>query len=268
LYQKVITKDTAFAPAYAGLAAAYGAISFQGFRDDHTDDLRQMRAVAEKAIGLDPLLGEAHQALGIVYARDGQWAQAEKSLRRAIEIEPGNSLAYADLTMTVLLPLGRTEEGVQQMRIAEKTDPLSSTVQDFLGSALLSTGRYDEAADHCVKAGEPRCLGRARLAQGRIDEAVQLFATGTGLQYLGYAYGRAGRREEAEKFAADAAPNAFTQALTFAGLGDKDRTLEALDRLASNGAVRVGRALNSPEFALLRGDPRVTALRRKVGLPQ
>jgi hypothetical protein len=68
--------------------------------------------------------------------------------------------------------------------------------------------------------------------------------------------------------AALAAPNAFTQALTFAGLGDKDRTLEALDRLASLGAVRVGRALNSPEFALLRGDPRVKALRKRVGLPE
>jgi tetratricopeptide (TPR) repeat protein len=228
-----------------------------------------MRAAAEKAFGLDPLLGEAHQALGMVYARDGQWAQAEKSLRRAIEIEPGNSLAYCDLTMNVLLPLGRIEEGVHQMRLAEKTDPLSSTVQQFLSGALLSTGRFEEAANHCVKSGETtRCLGRIRLAQGRVDEAVQILGTGTDLQYLGYAYGRAGRREEAEKFASDAAPNAFTQALTFAGLGDKDRTLEALDRLAANGAVRVGRALNSPEFALLRGDPRVTALRKKIGLPQ
>ena len=224
LYRQVIAKDSSFAPAYAGLAAAYGAISFQGFRDDHAEDLTQMRAAAEKAIELDPLLGEAHQALGMVYARDGQWAQAEKSLRRAIDIEPGNSLAYADLTMNVLLPLGRIEEGIHQLRIAEKTDPLSSTVQQFLSGALLSIGRYEEAAHHCEKSGETtRCLGRIRLAQGRLDEAVQILGTGTGLQYLGYAYGRAGRREEAEKFAADAAPNAFTQALTFAGLGDKER---------------------------------------------
>jgi hypothetical protein len=124
------------------------------------------------------------------------------------------------------------------------------------------------AANDCQKGASTRCLGRARLGQGRIEEAIKLLATGADLQYLGYAYGRAGRREEAERFAVAAAPNAFTQALTFAGLGDKDRTLEALDRLASLGAVRVGRALNSPEFALLRGDPRVKALRKKVGLPE
>jgi len=34
------------------------------------------------------------------------------------------------------------------------------------------------------------------------------------------------------------------------------------------GAARVGRALSSPEFALLRGDPRVKALRKRVGLPE
>jgi len=87
-------------------------------------------------------------------------------------------------------------------------------------------------------------------------------------RYLGYAFGRAGRRAEAEDLAVEVAPNAFSQAIIYAGLGDKDRTLQALDRVAGLGAVRIGLALNSPEFALLRGDPRVQALRNKVGLPE
>jgi hypothetical protein len=62
--------------------------------------------------------------------------------------------------------------------------------------------------------------------------------------------------------------NPFNQALVYAGLGDKDRTLEALNRLVALGPVRVGRALNIPEMALPRGDPRLKALRKKAGLPE
>jgi hypothetical protein len=34
------------------------------------------------------------------------------------------------------------------------------------------------------------------------------------------------------------------------------------------GPVRVGIALTRPELSFLRGDPRVKALRKKVGLPE
>lgn len=84
--------------------------------------------------------------------------------------------------------------------------------------------------------------------------------------WLGYAYARSGRREEAEKLAINLPP--LGQALIFAGLGDKDRSFEALDRMAVVGPVRMGSILGLPELALLRGDPRVKALRKKVGLPE
>ena len=47
-----------------------------------------------------------------------------------------------------------------------------------------------------------------------------------------------------------------------------DRTMEALYRMGSRGPQRVGIALTFPEFAFLRGDPRLAALRKKVGLPE
>jgi TolB-like protein/Flp pilus assembly protein TadD len=265
IYHQVIAKDARFAPAYAGLASAYAASSAQGFRDDHGDELREMRAAAEKAIQLDPLLAEAHGALGMEYARDGEWAQSEGSFRRAIELDPSSSQTYDDFSVWLLWPLGRIGEAVHQERLAEKADPLSSVIQEHLANVLVSAGKYDEAAALCGALAE--CLGRARLAQGRIDEAIQILSTFKNPRYLGYAYGRAGRREVAEKLAAEVAPNAFSQALIYAGMGDKDRTFQALDRVAGLGAVRIGRALNSPEFALLHGDPRVMVLREKVGLP-
>src|SRR5437588_148275 len=84
--------------------------------------------------------------------------------------------------------------------------------------------------------------------------------------YLGYAYARSGRREEAEKLAIDLSPQ--QQVVIFAGLGDKERALEALDRMTVVGPVRMGSILSLPELALLRGDPRLKALRKRVGLPE
>ena len=149
-------------------------------------------------------------------------------------------------------------------------------MQSDLALVLLSAARYDEASTHCeqLPAGyysKNECLGRARLAQGRTSEAIQILATADGPKaraYLGHAYARAGRRDEAEKLAASLAPNPFQEALIYAGLGDKDRTLEALQRMTALGPARVGRALTYPEFALLRGDGRLKDIRKKVGLPE
>jgi hypothetical protein len=51
-------------------------------------------------------------------------------------------------------------------------------------------------------------------------------------------------------------------------LKDKDRTIDQLERWAGVGPVRIGLTLTAPEFAFVRGDPRVKALRKKVGLPE
>ncbi len=273
LFKQAISKDNSFAPAYAGLAATYAYISATFPNLDRRDgQLEKMRAAAEKAIELDPLLAEGHAALGMAYARDGNWEQSEKSFRRAIEIDPSRSDSHSDFAMNLLLVLGRTNEALQQLRLAERTDPESPEIQYALSYGLISTGRYDEAAHFCEQMPANNrlrieCLGRARTGQGKIADAIEILATVGNRGYLGYAYARAGRREDAEKVAAAVSPNPFNQALVFAGLGDRERTLDALERMSALGPVRIGRALTFPEFAFVRRDPRVYALCKKIGLP-
>ena len=272
LFEEAVAKDHSFAPAYAGLAAAYSATSATfGNVDRSSDLLGKMRAAAESAIQLDPLLAEGHAALAMAYARDGKWEESEKSFRDAIELDHSRSMSYADFAMSLLLVVGRTEEALKQLRIAEKMDPLSAQVQFYLAYGLTSAGRFDEAAGYCEKLPADyrqrrECVGRAKLGQGRVAEAIDALTTTGNRGYLGYAYARAGRHEEAEKVAAEVAPNPFNEALVYAGLGDKERTLGALERMSVLGPIRIGRALSNPEFAFVRGDPRVRALRKKVGL--
>lgn len=279
--EEAIRKDPSFAPAYASLAAAHAFRSGQ-FRFNLAAEMSLMRVAAQKAIQLDPLLAEAHSVLGMSYSRDAQWQLSEKSFRRAIELDPGLSESHEDFAFFVLFPLGRIEEALHHLQVAEKADPLSAKLHYKLASVLISAGRPEEAAAYCQKLPadfelKTEYMGEARLHQGRIEEAIRMLETeyhpgaerGAPLRgSLGCAYARAGRREDAEKIAADSSFNPLNQAYIFACLGDKDRTLEALDRAAAAGPFRMGRTLNRDGFALLRGDPRLKALRKKVGLPE
>ena len=280
-FGQVIAKDPSFAPAYAGLAAAHAARSGQ-FRYNFGDEITRMRTAAEKAIELDPLLPEAHAALGMAFARDGQWEMSEKSFRHAIALDPNRSESHRDFASFFFAPLGRGAEAIVQLRLAEKADPLAPDVHNLLSARLISAGRYDEAAQHCDKLpvnywGKNECLGNVRLQQGRTDDALRILEAafyrgvwkGSELRgALGDAYVRAGRRDDAEKLAAASPFNPFNQARIYAALGDKDRTFEALDGASVAGPFRIGRALTSPYYALLKGDPRLKALRKKAGLPE
>jgi TolB-like protein/Tfp pilus assembly protein PilF len=278
-FEEAIAKDPSFAPAYAGLAAAHAARSGTG-EFDSAGELAKMQPAAEKALELDPLLAEAHGALGMVYAREAQWARSEKSFHRALELDPSDSVINGNFALSLLFPLGRIGEAVRQLRIAVKNDPFAPRLRYILANALIAAGRFDEAAGYCLNLpaafpGRSEWLARARLGQGRIPEAIQILEDAihrgdpddTAVRgFLGYAYGRAGRRADAAKLAAQTS-DPYEQALTFAGLGDKERTLEALERARALGPVRLGRDLTYPEFELVRADPRLKALREKVGLP-
>jgi hypothetical protein len=147
-----------------------------------------------------------------------------------------------------------------------------------LADALISAGQYDEAVDYCQRLPADTgfkdvFLGRARLGQGRAAEAVSLVADHQTSPnplmrgFVGYVYARSGRGQEAEKMAA-ASEYANEQALIFAGLGDRDRALEALNRMAAVGPQRIGQFLSYPELAILRDDPRLKTFRRQIGLPE
>ncbi len=275
-FEQAIARDPSFAPAYAGLAAAHAARYGSGYFNPG-DESPKMQAAAERALELDPLLAEAHGAMGMVYANQAQWARAEASFRRALELDPHDSVIYGNYALELLFPLGRVAEAVRQLRIALKHDPIGARLRYILVNALIANGRFDDAARECEALpadfpGRGQWLGRAWLGQGKVREAIAILEDEDKRRapvrgYLGYAYGRAGRREEAEKLAA-AATDAYSQALTYAGMGDRDRTVEALEGMAVLGPVRLGRTLTYPEFVLVRGDVRVKALRKRVGLPE
>ena len=85
--------------------------------------------------------------------------------------------------------------------------------------------------------------------------------------YLGYAYAKAGRRAEAEAIAARNQEWPHRLAFIYAELGDKDRTFDALNKMDKDKNPLLESYISFPELALIRGDPRLAELRRRLGLP-
>ena len=284
LFQQAIKKDPSFAPGYAGIAAGYAARSgFDQFTTaERADMLTRGWADAAKAVRLDPQSAGAYDALGMMQAREAQWSRAESSFRRAVNLDPRDALWRDHFAMFLLLPLGRMDEALTQLRIAEELDPASPATHSALMRPLVALGRVDESDSHCQKAAEndqqrSLCWDTVLQRQGRNSESIRIleaYLNGNLLgepgaaQTLGVAYARAGRREDAERVAA-LSPRLSSKAQIFAALRDKDRTFELLDQMIPMGPTRIGRDfLTSPNFAFLDGDPRLKALRKKVGLPE
>jgi serine/threonine protein kinase/tetratricopeptide (TPR) repeat protein len=274
LFEQVIAKDSAFAPAHAGLANAYAFMStpYRGIPIETAYPI--MRPAAVKALQLDPLLAEAHAAMGWVYSYERDWANAEKAFQQAIQLNPSLTQIYTSYSISTLQPLGKHDEALRLLQVAWRNDPLSLDVQREIGEVQLLARRYDEAIEtfQRVYAVDPDFpfvsyfLARTLLITGRLVEASSILEK-PGPVNIAHAYAMRGQRAEADKVAA-AIGSPYADALIHAFMGDKERTFDALERVARSAPHRLGRLLMAPEMAILRGDPRLATLRTKVGLPQ
>ena len=288
VFKQVLVKDPAFAPAHAGLAIAYAAMSLQPpapggnpMPVETADAI--IRPSAVKALELDPLLADAYVAMGWVHVRDLDWSGAEKAFQRALDLNPSLTHAYTSYSLSTLRPLGKQEEAFRLLRVALQNDPLSLDVQREIGFVQYEVGRYEDAIDTLqrVRVVEPDLpfvdiyLARALVAAGRPAEALAVFERIDQLSGrprrvpdLALAFVALGRRAEAEELAvehSDGGPHG--QATIYAALGDKDRAFDALERLAVVDPLHLPRRLVRPEMAALRGDPRLAALRQRFRLP-
>jgi serine/threonine protein kinase/tetratricopeptide (TPR) repeat protein len=291
-FQQVIAIAPDFAPAYAGIADAYAYMSLPTYGGEPVNSAQAlMRTNALKALQLDPDLAEAHAAMGVVYARDLDWASSERHFQQAIALNPSLSQVYTSYSFFALRPLRKFGESERLLKIALQSDPLSLDVWREMAELYFTVGRYDEAIDllERVRAVDPQLptadvvLARALACRGRVDEALALYDAfesqkpvgartdprlpGGVPHYQAYAYVKAGRRSDAERLAAENDRYPYRATIIYAALGDRDRAFEALERTAEREPQRVPLLLTWPEMAPLRDDPRFTVIRKRFGLP-
>jgi len=104
------------------------------------DDRRAAVSAAEKAAKLDPLSITALQFLAYAYSIDGQCEAVEKTVQRALALEPGHSRSRYSLGMCLLIAGNSPEKALA----AFKNEPLQW--QRLTGIALASVALGDEPA--------------------------------------------------------------------------------------------------------------------------
>lgn len=83
--------------------------------------------------------------LGYALAQSGRdLDEAERHLRRALEIRPGTG-AYLDSLGYLLLRTGRTAEAMEALEEAARREPFEPVILDHLGDALREVGKQTEA---------------------------------------------------------------------------------------------------------------------------
>jgi tetratricopeptide (TPR) repeat protein len=136
----------------------------------------------QAAVAAAPANSAAHNNLGNVLHRKGQWDEAIACYRKAIALDPKLALAHYNLG-NALYDKGQVDEAIACYQKAIALDPKFAPAHDNLGNALYDKGQVDDAIACYQKAiaRDPKDakahnnLGGALRAKGRLDEAIACF---------------------------------------------------------------------------------------------
>lgn len=180
-FRETIELEPEFAPAYSGLAVAQALPVFFGqVRFAAVAPLAEQAAM--RAVELDPRLAEARSALAFVRLYfDRDFDAAGRELELAIELNPNDAFVrhgYGDY----LTVLGRLEEGLEQVRIGRRTDPLSPLSIAPVAGHLFFLERYEDVVEEVrvmLELDPHFFLARSLLFQalwelGRHEEAIEV----------------------------------------------------------------------------------------------
>ncbi len=150
LLEAAVARDSAWAPAWAGLAEAHAIYPMYGeAKGESTDSavwathLAAAERAAHRALTLDPRNAHARIALGGSYRDRWQWAEAERELLAALELDPDNEearLQYSEL----LWGMGRLDEAMLETGRALALDQ-APVFFDVHGFTSLMNGRVEQA---------------------------------------------------------------------------------------------------------------------------
>jgi len=283
--QKAVEHDPNFAQAYAALSHAYSLLGGGGLIP-YIEAFSKAKTCALKAIELDEALSDGHLALADAVANlDWDWKTDEQELKRALELNPSGASAHWAYAFA-LEKLGRTQEGLAQLKIMQQLDPVSSQSIAEAAEADYYARRYDASMNQLrrLEATNPQRVllgfwfGVVNREKGLYQDSVNAFMNvgdhPHALGHMGNAYARWGRKTEAlaliprlQQHIRQNGIGTYEVALVYAGLGEKDSAFEWLEKAYAVRDKGLTFLKVDPCLDPLRSDPRFQDLLRRIGLP-
>jgi serine/threonine-protein kinase len=292
--EQAIAVDPSCALAHVVLAESYFWSAYWGSADPR-ESFPKSKSAALEALRLDDTIADAHSALGTVLGSgEFDWHGAEREFRRALELSPSRAVLRYNYAwcypMYFLLPLGRVDQAVTEMRRALELDPLDPFYNALLGYLLYASRQFELALaqlQHTVDL-EPTSffshwfLSILYAREGRLDEAIAAAEKANELSgdnaitvgNLGKVYGLASRTAEARRLLEELMARrrstyvpASAFLFVYGGLGERDEALEWMAKgIDEHDPVLMTSLKISPSYDALRSHPAYRALLQKMNL--
>jgi serine/threonine-protein kinase len=244
------------------------------------------------AVRLDDRSVEAHTSVAHIKAtQDWDWAGADREFRRAIGLDPRYATAHHWYAASCLAPLGRLDEALEAVTIAQSLDPVSSIIARDVAMIHYYRRDFDaalEQCDHTIELNQHFApaywlLGLVQQQRRDADEALAAFQRAVHLSpytprmhgALGRTLALAGRRRQAMQILRKLEAymgERYVSPLEFAwirfALGDRDLGFHWLERACDDRAFDLISLKVDPRFDPLRDDPRFDPILRRLGLEE
>jgi serine/threonine-protein kinase len=287
-FERALTHDPNYAPAYSGIADYHVAVASWGLAPPN-EAWPMAREAAAKALAADDTLAEAHASMGLVRMWfDWDWKEAEREYLRAIELKPGQALPHVHYNL-LLVQTGRFEEAEEQIRAALAVDPLSVPNNMYLAGVFHYRRDYDRSLEHCRRALdldandiEAHVVVGLNYEQKRMyPEAIAVMEKARELSGnnslilgpLGSCYGGSGDKaralqtlDEVNAAAQQAYVAPITWVMLYLGMGEIELAFEWLEKAAEARDPLLCYLKVGPIYDPIRNDPRYACLLHRIGL--
>ena len=294
-FKRAEERDPTFALAFSGLADSYALLCDIGVVAP-VDEMVKAKAAAQRAVDADPNLAEAYTSRAFVkLSYDWDWPGAENDFQQALKLNAKYPTAH-QWYASYLMQMGKFARAKAELEEAHNLDPLSPIISSNTGLYSYYEHNYDDAIAKykLTLQSDPEFwvarhyLGLAYVQKGMYNEAIaelrllikaptsgplpdEVVANETeASSSLGFAYGMAGKRAEAEAILNQL--QALSQrryvsgiyfAVICAGLKDNDRAIQYLNKAFESRHPGLVLIRIEPMFDGLRNDERFKQLTKK-----